>query len=100
MRSKPQGRTRPSEQPWSGPEYASGPPSYIEAQRLRRTESNAVVRIMGRRSLTVLYAKAGRSHMSQYHRRPGTTSEVPPAKITGEGLREAARLFAYLLPYR
>ena len=26
--------------------------------------------------------------------------EVPPARITGEGLREAARLFAYLLPYR
>jgi ATP-binding cassette subfamily B protein len=30
-------------------------------------------------------------------RRP---SELPPVKITGESLREAARLYAYLLPYR
>src|SRR5690349_6783372 len=26
--------------------------------------------------------------------------EVPPARLTGEGLREAARLFAYVRPYR
>src|SRR5437867_2780647 len=32
--------------------------------------------------------------------RSRTANDAPPARITGENLREAARLFAYLLPYR
>src|SRR3954469_20762213 len=33
-------------------------------------------------------------------RPPRDADEAPPARLTGEGLREAARLFAYVLPYR
>jgi len=33
-------------------------------------------------------------------RTPARESEMPPAKLTRAGLREAAALFAYLLPYR
>src|SRR5436305_2013273 len=33
-------------------------------------------------------------------RRSRGAGDTPPARITREGLREAARLFAYLLPYR
>jgi ATP-binding cassette subfamily B protein len=29
-----------------------------------------------------------------------TADDVPPARLTGEGLREAARLFSYVRPYR
>src|SRR5262245_10974927 len=36
--------------------------------------------------------------MTRNHRSP--TADVPPARITWGGLREAARLFAYVLPYR
>src|SRR5262249_48931214 len=38
--------------------------------------------------------------VAKYGRQPGGSSDTPPARITREGLREAARLFAYLLPYR
>src|SRR4051794_6072100 len=34
------------------------------------------------------------------HRRSRDTDDLPTARLTGESLREAARLFAYLLPYR
>src|SRR5437868_5258005 len=33
-------------------------------------------------------------------RRPPADIDAPPARLSKEGLREAARLFAYLLPYR
>src|SRR5215471_18870098 len=37
--------------------------------------------------------------MRRHHRLP-TDSKTAPARITWGGLREATRLFAYLLPYR
>src|SRR5205809_2949633 len=37
--------------------------------------------------------------MSHFHR-SSPAPDTPPARITHEGLREVARLFAYLLPYR
>ena len=33
-------------------------------------------------------------------RRPADAADVPPARVTPDGLRAMARLFAYLLPYR
>ena len=38
--------------------------------------------------------------MSKYRNSQSSPDEPPPVRISGESLREAARLFAYLLPYR
>jgi ABC transporter fused permease/ATP-binding protein len=38
--------------------------------------------------------------VAKYGRQPGGSSNTPPTPITREGLREAVRLLAYLIPYR